>query len=836
MKPSDLRRSIIVFTLAAALSLSGCGDTKTDKSASEDGEAVKAPGTNGEKPPRVLATLPDFRLTDQSGGEYGAAQLRGKVWVASFIFTRCRDTCPRQTAELSKLQERLSEHSQWQDIRLVSFTVDPEHDTANVLAQYARDHQADNAHWKFLTGTRRQLWELSKLGFKLDVRDDAKNENMIIFHSPRFVLVDRQGRVRGYYEGLEQEGRDKLLADLESVLKEKDGSNVATPKQVAYPEEVLDPPWLSGRRDLQLASVGKFKVFHDFKYTDRAPESGISFVNQIVDDAGKYHKAVHYDHGNGLAVADVNGDGLLDLYFTTQIGSNQLWRNLGDGKFENITTAALELSDVIGVTASFADTDNDGDADLFVTSVRGGNHLLVNDGHGKFTDVTKDSGLGHSGHSSSGVFFDYDRDGLLDLFLCNVGVYTGNEQGRGRYYVGVSDAFAGHLKPEERNEQSILYRNMGGNRFVDVSKKMRLQDVSWTGDASPIDVNGDQWPDLYILNMQGHDEYYENVGGKYFEKKSRKVFPKTPWGSMGIKVFDYDNDGRLDVFITDMHSDMSEKVGPNREKLKARMQWPESMLRSGGMSLYGNAFYRGQADGGYREVSDAIGAENYWPWGLSVGDLNADGFEDVFIASSMNFPFRYGVNTVLINNRGEKFLDSEFILGVEPRRDGRTAKRWFTLDPAGEDRDHALVEKLNLSEPVVVWGALGTRSSAIIDLDGDGDLDIVTNEFNDRPMVLISNLSKKKVVRFLKVRLYGTKSNRDGLGAVVTVRAGAASYVKVHDGKSGYLSQSSMPLYFGLDGAATVDLVEVLWPSGMKQVLDGPLKVNRLIGIKEQEE
>ncbi|MCH8922788.1 MAG: VCBS repeat-containing protein, partial [Planctomycetes bacterium] len=702
-----------------------------------------------------------------------------------------------------------------------------------VLAQYARDHQADNAHWKFLTGPRQQLWQLIKQGFKLDVRDDAKNANMIIFHSPRFVLVDRQGRVRGYYEGLEQEGREKLLADLESVLQEEPGSIVAAPKQVAFPEEVLDPPWLQGRRELQLASVHLFKVFHDFQYTDRAPESGITFVNQIVDDAGKYHKAVHYDHGNGLAVADVDGDGLLDLYFTTQIGSNQLWRNLGGGKFENITTPELALADVIGVTASFADTDNDGDPDLFVTSVRGGNHLLINDGRGKFTDVTKHSGLGHLGHSSSGVFFDYDRDGLLDLFLCNVGVYTGDEQGRGGYYVGVLDAFAGHLKPEERNEQSILYRNMGDNRFVDVSEKMRLQDVSWTGDASPIDVNGDGWPDLYVLNMQGHDEYYENVGGKYFEKKSREVFPKTPWGSMGIKVFDFDNDGRFDLFITDMHSDMSEKVGPNREKLKARMKWPESMLRTGGMSIFGNAFFHRQADGGYREVSDAIGAENYWPWGLSVGDLNADGFADVFIASSMNFPFRYGVNTVLINNRGKRFLDAEFILGVEPRRGGRTAKPWFTLDPASEDRDHWLVKKLNLTGPVVVWGALGTRSSAIFDLDGDGDLDIVTNEFNDRPMVLISNLSKKKDVKFLKIKLHGTRSNRDGLGAVVTVRAGAASYTKVHDGKSGYLSQSSLPLYFGLDGAGTVDAIDVVWPSGQRQQIPGPIDVNQLRVIRE---
>ena len=103
---------------------------------------------------------------------------------------------------------------------------------------------------------------------------------------------------------------------------------------------------------------------------------------------------------------------------------------------------------------------------------------------------------------------------------------------------------------------------MGGNRFADVTEATGLLDGSWSGDASPIDVNGDNYPDLYVLNMQGHDEYYENVKGESFEKKSREVFPKTPWGAMGIKVFDYNNDGLLDIIISDMHSDMSEDIGP----------------------------------------------------------------------------------------------------------------------------------------------------------------------------------------------------------------------------------------------------------------------------------
>jgi hypothetical protein len=604
---------------------------------------------------------------------------------------------------------------------------------------------------------------------------------------------------------------------------------------IAHPKEILDPPWLAQREQDQRRTVDRFEVFHDFRFDDRAREGGITFVHRATDDSGKAYKLVHYDHGNGLTVADVDGDGRLDIYFVNQLGLNELWRNLGNGKFDNITgTAGVGFPGKISVSASFADTDNDGDADLFVTTVRGGNRLFVNDGRGRFTDGTEQSGLGYAGHSSGAVFFDFNRDGLLDLFVCNVGRYTTDEVGPGGYYVGLSDAFEGHLHPDQRNERSILYENRGGNRFVDVTEERRLVDLSWSGDASPIDVNRDGWPDLYVLNMQGHDEYYENIGGKYFEKRSRAVFPRTPWGSMGIKAFDYDNDGDLDIMLTDMHSDMSEDVGPAREKLKSRMQWPESRLHSGGNSIFGNAFFRQDRAGVFTEVSDAIGTETYWPWGPSVGDLNADGFDDAFIASSMNFPFRYGVNSVLLNNRGKTFLDAEFILGVEPRRDRRTAKPWFTLDCPGADRGNKYCEQLGLLDKTAVWASVGSRSSAIFDLDGDGDLDIVTNEFHDAPMVLVSNLTERTSVRYVAVKLVGTTSNRDGLGATVTVRAAGRSYMKGHDGQSGYLSHSLIPLYFGLGDAQSVDEIVVSWPSGKQQVVRAPIAINTTVVVREE--
>ncbi len=599
------------------------------------------------------------------------------------------------------------------------------------------------------------------------------------------------------------------------------------------PKDVDQPAWLEPRRQAQLATAKEFGVFHDFRFEDLAEKSGITFRNQMTEDSGAHHKAVHYDHGNGIAVADVDADGRLDIYFTNQIGPNALYRNLGGGRFEDMTDrAGVALEGRIPVAASFADFDNDGDPDLYVTSVRHGNALFENDGSGRFRDISKKSGTDYVGHSSASVFFDFDRDGRLDLYVCNVGVYTTNEKGPGGYYIGVLDAFSGHLKPE-RTEHSLLYRNLGEGRFEDVTKKMGVEDEAWTGDASPMDLNQDGFPDLYVLNMQGHDEYYENAGGKRFVRKSREVFPKTPWGSMGIAAFDFDNDSDMDVMVTDMHSDMSEAVGPEREKLKSRMPWDERFLRSGGNSIYGNAFYRNGGGGKFTEISDSIGAENYWPWGFSLGDLNADGFEDVFITSSMNFPYRYAVNTLLLNDRGKKLRDSEFILGVEPRKGGRTAGRAFLLDASGAHRDHPMVKAYRLTGTAEVWGALGSRSSIIFDLDDDGDLDIVTNEFNAGPLVLVSDLSERRAVRFLKVKLSGRASNRAGIGARVTVSVPGATYTKVNDGKSGYLSQSDFPLYFGLGDASSIESVRVVWPSGSEQSLPGPIETNRLLEIRE---
>ena len=545
-----------------------------------------------------------------------------------------------------------------------------------------------------------------------------------------------------------------------------------------------------------------------------------------------------------MTAADVDGDGKIDVFFVNQIGGCELWRNVGGGKFENITEkAGVGLPGRVCVGASFADLDNDGLPDLFVTTVKGGNVLFKNLGGGRFKDISKEAGLDYVGHSSAAVMFDYDNDGLLDIFLVNTGVYTTDVKGRGGYYVGVTNVAMG-FSMDDRKEPSILYKNLGGMKFKNVSKETHLLHDLWSGDATFCDVNGDGYPDLFVLNMAGGSKYYENQGGKSFVDKTAQYFPRTPSGAMGVKFFDFNQDGLIDLYVTDMHSDMSplqNRVGEKNftlefEKAKSEpwcgAEWSaEERANSLKNLIYGNAFYLNQGGGKYTEISDPANAETYWPWGLSVGDLNADGYEDVFITSGMGYPFRYSINSVLLNEGGRRFRDAEFLLGVEPRAGMQVDEVYFTCDCSGEDKKNPLCYHKKGLLPV--RGVLSSRSSLMFDVDGDGDLDLIVEDFNDRPQVLISNLTAKKTIHYLKIKLVGTKSNRDGLGATVKVKAGGKTYTQYYDGKSGYFAQSLLPMYFGLGNATKIEAIEIKWPSGTQQVITSGLGINQQMEIKE---
>ena len=603
--------------------------------------------------------------------------------------------------------------------------------------------------------------------------------------------------------------------------------------------------WMAERKESQERAAEGASVFRAFRFEDGLARSGITFRHQVLDEAGKNFRPNHYDHGSAVAAADVDKDGRTDLYFVNQRGENELWRNLGAGKFENITgRAGVAMKDSVNVGASFADVNNDGLPDLFVTTVKMGNHLFRNEGAGKFRDVTAECGIREVAHSSGAVFFDYNRDGLLDLFVCNAGVFTTDHKNSDGSYSALADAFTGFLHPD-RFETSVLYRNLGDFKFRCANRELAFEHREWSGDATFCDLDQTGYPGLYVVSMSGRNVYYSNSGGKKFSDETRRVFGRTPWGAMGVKFFDYNRDGRFDLYVTDMHSDMNtvqtQMSSTDRtekfEGLKSdswcsaewvRNNWPGSSTNF----MFGNAFFRNEGNA-FVEVSEQLGAETYWPWGISAGDLNADGYEDVFVTAGMGYPLRYGVNTALLNERGERFLQSAFLLGIEPRPGHKVLIDYFTIDCDGADKGHPFCQ--GRGGKVLVRASTSSRSSVIFDVDDDGDLDLVVNNMNDVPLVLLSDLSARRELNYLKIQLRGTKSNRDGLGATVKVTTAKGTLTQFHDGKSGYLAQSSLPLYFGLDAAPSISKIEVTWPSGTKQTLTADIQPNRTITISESE-
>jgi cytochrome oxidase Cu insertion factor (SCO1/SenC/PrrC family) len=168
---------------------------------------------------QVIRELPPFELTERGGKTIRLADLRGKVWVADFIFTRCTGPCPMLTSRMYMVQDELKEHPRWEDVRLVTITVDPDHDTPPVLAERAELALADETHWLWLTGARPAVWSLIKDGFALPVEENRQDSDMPILHSQKFVLVDRAGQIRGYYDGLDDAARAALIEDVDKLLQ-----------------------------------------------------------------------------------------------------------------------------------------------------------------------------------------------------------------------------------------------------------------------------------------------------------------------------------------------------------------------------------------------------------------------------------------------------------------------------------------------------------------------------------------------------------------------------------------------------------------------------------------
>ncbi|HTF86984.1 MAG TPA: CRTAC1 family protein [Planctomycetota bacterium] len=546
------------------------------------------------------------------------------------------------------------------------------------------------------------------------------------------------------------------------------------------------------------------------KFQDVTAASGITFSHHYLDsESGSHYQVNPYDHGSGVAIADVDGDGKDDIYFCDFLGPNALYRNLGGMRFEDITAkAGVAVDRSLSVGAAFGDCDGDGDPDLYVTSYRGGNRLFSNKGDGTFEDITEKAGVGYVGHSNGATWFDCDNDGDLDLYVCNIGKFTKDtvSQEAEYAYAGVALPFAQVASaPDARNagEADILYVNQGNATFRDETKQRGIDSGEWNGDVSVSDIDRDGDLDFYTSNMFGTNHLFENKGAGQFREITDSSLVRTSWGGMGARFFDANDDEWPDLYVVDMHSDMWTKQDSLKEiegKENEKFNTPLGTSVGGGKvvkrnedsqsksTVFGNTFFENQGGLKFVERSREAGLENWWPWGIAVGDFDNDGHEDLYVPMGMGFPFPYKGNQLLHNEKGV-FKNISDTAGLEPPQGGQT-----------------ITGKMIGGKPM----SRSSRAAAVADFDQDGDLDIIVANFNAPPYLLRNDSPPQHALRLKLVDPNG----RPSFGARVRVAAGNRVIHRELANAGGYLTQSSAILHIGIGAATKVDRIDVDYPGG----------------------
>ncbi len=566
------------------------------------------------------------------------------------------------------------------------------------------------------------------------------------------------------------------------------------------------------------------------RFRECAAQSGIRFhMDFLPSEQGVLPFKINlYDHGCGVVAGDFDNDGLDDIFFANQLGRCALYRNKGDGTFDDVTeSAGVGIGDRICVGAVWGDYDNDGHLDLYVTSTRGGNILFKNNGDATFTDVTEKAGVKCLAHSQTAVFFDYNQDGFPDLFVTNTAKWTANKGKGDRHFPGAASLLELATSPIEENK---FFRNNGNGTFTDVTDKAGLKGKGWGGDVTVFDYDEDGFPDLLVTNMFGNSQLYHNNHNGSFTDVTADLLKRTSFGAIGSKAFDFNNDGHLDLFITDMHSDMwlPHDINPSdlppavvktkfshvtgyyfRNNLSEEELAQEIFRIQYDSVIFGNTFFKRLPSGKFEEISDKANLETFWPWGIATGDFDNDGYEDIFIPAGMGFPYSYWPNSLMMNNGDETFTD-------------RADKEEIDPPPGGVYLEHRIANRP---------ASRSSRAAAVADFRGNGRLDIVVNNFNDNASYFRNESPRTNYVEF---RLTGAKrkgdpinepvkkSSRDAVGALVTLHLGNEIMVRQVQTAGGYLSQSSRTLHFGLGKRSKIDWAEIRWPSGIKERIDAP--------------
>jgi enediyne biosynthesis protein E4 len=552
-----------------------------------------------------------------------------------------------------------------------------------------------------------------------------------------------------------------------------------------------------------------------------AEHTGIDFANTITtSEAHDFFSDSFLYNGAGVGVGDVDGDGLPDIYLAGNMVSSRLYRNLGGMRFEDVTESAGVGTARWATGVTMVDVDGDGHLDIYV-SVSGpewtapaerANLLFVNNGDGTFTEAAEAWGIADTGFTTHAVFFDYDGDGYLDLYL------LGNSPGEfGRGEGGMSPFSVRAADPAGFDQ---LYRNNGDGTFTNVSEAAGiLRQLGYGLGVVVADVNRDGWPDVYVSNdIAPRDVLYINNGDGTFTDRSAEWFGHTSFAGMGMDIADYTNNGWPDILQTDM---MPASLA-NRKRVSGSIthtDFAAQRQRGGSLQYNHNTLQLNHgvgADGQvvFSEVARMAGvAHTDWSWAALFADFDNDGFKDVLVT----------------NGYPKAVTDFDYqTRGFDIRRTGDQAE---VRNRIGEllDRLHGYripnygfrnEGDLTFSDRTREWGlahAGFSYGAAYADLDNDGQLDLVINNI-DGPAFIYHNVAPpERRGRYLKVRLEGEGANRRGLGAKLRLRAGGQWLYIDHTPYRGYMSTMDDRVHFGLGAAARVDTLEVYWPDGRYQ-------------------
>ncbi|HEX8848378.1 MAG TPA: VCBS repeat-containing protein [Gemmatimonadaceae bacterium] len=541
--------------------------------------------------------------------------------------------------------------------------------------------------------------------------------------------------------------------------------------------------------------------------------TGVTFANDLPEKADfNPLNYLYYYNGGGVAAGDVNGDGLPDLYFSANLGKNRLYINKGHYRFEDVTDRAGVAGPPgwkTGVT--MADVNGDGKLDIFVSAVsyrsmRGHNVLYVNNGDGTFADRTKELGLDYAGYATQAVFFDYDGDGDLDMFLLVHSTHTER-----------SSAGAG---------RDVLYRNDKGH-FTDVTRAAGIHETNGFGlGVVASDLNGDGCPDLYIANdFQEDDALWVNNCDGTFTDRIRESMPHTSRFSMGVDAADFDNDGRTDLVSLDMLPDREEirrtSAGADGWDLDARR------LAAGFQpQLAHNALQLNRGRGSFSDIAFLAGvAATDWSWSPLFADLDNDGRKDLFITNGI---FRRPNDLDYIALVGSPAVQAT--LG-----DSITEANLALLKrmPSVPLPNHAFRNDgdLTFTEVGAAWGLAqpGFSNGAVyVDLDNSGALDLVVNNVNAPASIYRNQARAVNGNHYLTISLVGAGANTEGIGAKVIVRQHGTTQILEQQPVRGFESSVDHRLHFGLGRAARVDTLVVVWPDRRSQTLTNVAADQRL--------